>query len=312
MITIYKLLIKVIITILNKMPCSFCGQHGHTINNCVSPAIEILYNRLKDIYIETNGMYNNIINVNDRFDFNRNLCERRFKNEVDRRFGLRELRVVAVRYTVARASINKRELLHYMWTHFNYGTHEQSRISNNIPMVPFFIHTVSNTIPFIPDNIPEFAQDLDSNYISNELIPVVPFESYWTIDRTPDLDYLLSIPIPQGYMDEFITTPRNNIIKRKINVLIDLTEDINTNLTKDINTDLTEETENIECPICYEPILKNNEIKLNCCHEFCCSCISKSLNAYDKQICALCRTPTTTYNVKTTEMYNVIAEYNVI
>ena len=307
MLTIYTLFIKVIITILNKMPCSFCGQHGHTITNCVSQEIEVIYNRLLNIYIQIKDRYGDMYdNIGELFDFNRNICERTFKSEVNRMFGLRELRAVAVRYTTIRASSHKSELIHYMWLHFSYGTHTGLRI--HTPAVPqFTIHVASNVIPIIPDNIPAFAQDLDAN-----------FTNTWNIDRTPE--YINTINwinssrggLAFGFVADFgYETPaivreieRERRERRKINISIDLSEETETELTE-------EETENMECPICYETILKNNEVKLNCCHQFCCSCIKKSLNSYNNQTCALCRTQTTTYSVKNIEMYNVIAEYNV-
>jgi len=88
-----------------------------------------------------------------------------------------------------------------------------------------------------------------------------------------------------------------------------------------IETLLEEQNETLlekECNICFESYKSSSFVALNCKHEFCSSCIKKSLLAdkREKPCCAFCRTEvkTLTSNVSNThdEMSNWIKKNNTI
>ena len=45
----------------------------------------------------------------------------------------------------------------------------------------------------------------------------------------------------------------------------------------------------IECPVCYETIEKDNVYMTNCAHKFCYDCITKTLNIKKEKSCPCCR-----------------------
>lgn len=272
----YLLLIKFVVIISNTMPCSFCSQNGHTILNCNDPTIDSYYRRLKSEYIS-------------QYTLNRYEHERQFKNLLNRRYNLRELRAVAIKYTVvARATNNKPEIIHLIWNHFN----REVLISNNSEEWQRI-----SRIPTTLDNIPTFAQDLNEDFDNTGTL------LDWTVDRTP-------IPIEEAqeeYLNIQFTYDYNNW-------LMNMRETIQptTNFSVTLNLEEEEEESNdrddCDCAICYETMTDYNKVTLNCKHKFCCVCIKHSLKTYNRQICALCRTVTTSYDVKHYNSYNIIAE----
>lgn len=296
MLLICKLLVKYILIVLSNiliMPCSYCSRSGHTIVNCDCPSINIWYRRFLAEYTTVVRLYSN-----NRYEF-----ERRFKDRLNRMYNLRELRVVAIRYTSsARTTHNKGEIIHLLWIHFIYevglGVQPQQQQQQWI-------------MPSTPDRIPTFAQDLDANFNGEDDDEGI---LTWIIDRNPEL-----LDAYRGEI-EFINFLRqvtaNNTftsrVERKFRIVIDLVEEgiREGEEGKEGEEGLGVEAEEVDdCPICYEEVSNKNEVKLNCNHIFCCACIKHSLKSYDRQTCALCRTPTTSYSVKNTDVYNVVAEH---
>jgi hypothetical protein len=164
--------------------------------------------------------------------------------------------------------------------------------------------TLLNTPPpNDPINWSEMANDIEWSTISPNM-------------HVPNLNDISYIDFMVGTLNAFFNrsysinyTNTNTNTNNNLKIVINLTE---TKKDDENNNDAEkDDEEDKSCPICYEQLTNENEVKLNCEHKFCCECIKNSLNKCINQKCALCRTPSTCYDVKTSDAYNVIAEYNV-
>ena len=265
------------------MPCSYCNISGHYINSCPCPTIEIDY-----IIFRTE--YQNVMSI---MVLTNEEKERRFRERLNR-YRLIQLKAVVLKYTSSTGSLNKGQLIHILWTHFTYSLER----------------TFGQRIP---DIIPPFAQDLDANFVEPETNTLEWFE-----DRTPqpepDHEYLTSL-LDLGTRIQILAQrnqPRSIIVRNLLSAIRQYAIQcelgpINAKPKIVVNEKADEkDEEEIGCPICYEQVLNENEVKLNCDHIFCCNCIKTSLKKYNTQNCALCRTPTTCYNVKNNEVYDVL------
>ena len=101
----------------------------------------------------------------------------------------------------------------------------------------------------------------------------------WLIDRNPDYTLLERL--------------RNNTNHKKVEVVY-----------------LHEETEREEeCSICYELTEYSNQVKLNCDHEFCGSCVKKIIEKNNQPCCAFCRVNIEKIEVKSINMQQIFNEY---
>jgi hypothetical protein len=77
---------------------------------------------------------------------------------------------------------------------------------------------------------------------------------------------------------------------------------------------VAETTDDIECCICMREEVKLKDlVKLNCGHQFCGECVTKTLekqSAENKAVsCALCRTCITQIDVRTSECFDMVCKY---
>jgi hypothetical protein len=118
------------------------------------------------------------------------------------------------------------------------------------------------------------------------------------------------------YLRSFINNPQGNQIRSIaysllfMEMIMSIHDEANTNINTDtkfnINTKISEckIVENCDCNICYETIENKNFIKLNCGHEFCKSCIKKTLENEKKNnpSCAFCRAEINEFEISNNEI----------
>ena len=278
------------------MSCSFCASNLHNIAHCNNTMIDILYERIKMIYINTMTQYPDEIEV-------------MFKSVLNRSFNLRELRAVAVKYMNAFASATKRELVNVLWRYFSGRIH--------LPENDGWLE--ARRLPVEPDPIPEFARDLEQQQHDDES---EVHDILWYIDQTPTL--VLTLHELMRRDAELMLRDMAEINSRinrghlvATNLLPEFEAVAHTPQVKKYNiTPLlvpTEEEGVRECAICYENVTCIDMVKLNCSHIFCGSCIKGSLKAHNNiycgPACALCRAPMTSFSVKNPEIYNLVSEH---
>ena len=296
------------------MPCSFCNSPIHDIRFCNSQMIDILYERIKVIYVD-------ILNENQ----NTGNIEIRFKGVLNRRFNLKQLRAVGVKFLHTTARLNKTQYMEIMYQHYS------SRIYT-IPEEQPWLET--QRLPTQPDPIPDFARDIEE--------PASPddYDITWYIDTTPTPVSVLSFPIltqlaqqrpnyTQMRHVQSATGRENSIYYREpmrgLNLMahfnavsgnIPFTPQIKKYDIKPkliIEEEQEKEEEEEDCAICFESIKCMDLVKLNCSHKFCGNCINGSLkshnNIYCGPSCALCRTQMVSFSVKNPEIYNLVSEY---
>lgn len=127
-----------------------------------------------------------------------------------------------------------------------------------------------------------------------------------------------STPEPLSfYLRSFTNNPQGNQITSIaysllfMEMIMSIHDESNTNTTNinkkfNINTKISEckILQNCDCNICYETIENNNFIKLNCGHEFCKSCIKKTLENEKKNnpSCAFCRAEINEFEISSHEI----------
>jgi hypothetical protein len=72
---------------------------------------------------------------------------------------------------------------------------------------------------------------------------------------------------------------------------------------------LEEDTDDIECAICFDSIIRANQVTLNCSHQFCGVCINDCLEKSNGELsCALCRTKITSISSKNIDIYSTLCK----
>ena len=324
------------------MSCSFCASNLHNINRCMDPMIDLLYERIKVIYVD--------ILTQHQHD-----AEVRFKSTLNRRFNMRELRGVGVKFMSSVTRLTKRELIQKNWEYFSSHIH----LPENEP----------RRLPVQPDPIPEFARDLEQQQDDEEE------DITWYIDRTPSRvniqqnsyrnpsrvniqqnsyrnpTSVTAIPsepqapqrfIVRQFLEElyrqgdrvrlheyhndlmsylaFSNTSGSQEEIFEIRDLLRITQHYLDNVTvrkfNIIPELLVQEDENLEecddCPICYDSVKLLDSVKIGCGHKFCGECVTQTLkkhNKRDEPCCALCRGKIESCVVKNQEVYDKIVEY---
>ena len=257
--------------LFSKMPnaCSFCGAFTHNILMCNHRAIDIYYNQLKMTFMDI---------------LNQNLTELqrkgRFISQLMRRYCVRELKAVAVKYTGMRAYGNKALIIEKLWIYFS-------------------------------ENIQVIATNDDWVSVSHtEEEPVT-----WLIDRTPSPIEYYNIIYPlinttnayESAADEFISFVTNLLpqfeaeaVSKKFNIVPLL-------LCRETQEELQSEQ---ECSICYDKTKLEDSVTLNCQHKFCHVCVKQTLLSCKRgtPTCALCRVAMEIFIVKKQETYDSVAE----
>jgi len=154
-------------------------------------------------------------------------------------------------------------------------------------------------LPITPDQIPEFASELNIDVDIN----IDTFN--WTFDREPAPAPVFIEEEVEGFI-YFIRNINNNnqlafepFTIDSVPTLIIYDDDFNyePDILKPIMDiiDNNKQLDNYECPICYEDINETSELycELDCCqHKVCKECILKQVQT-NKYCCAICRRPIT-------------------
>jgi len=246
--------------------------------------IDIFYERIKNIYLDMLRQYPRDTEV-------------RFKSVLDRRFNLRELRAVGVKFAYALARHTKQELISRLWQYFSSRIHLPVQQENDGWMA-------TRRLPTQPDLIPDFASDLDHEVGDEEN------DIMWYLDSTPSpvsVVGLMVIPESRLHRDgNWIY--RRNLLQEFNTVSQAKKYGINAMLVSN-----TEDERDQECAICYETISHMDLVKLNCSHNFCGGCIKGILNTHNNMYCgpacAMCRAPMTSFSVKNPEIYDLVSEH---
>jgi hypothetical protein len=95
----------------------------------------------------------------------------------------------------------------------------------------------------------------------------------------------------------------NNLVK-KFDIIPYLNNEVNPEVNPEVNN----------CCICMCDDVKISDlVKLNCCHQFCGECITKTLEKHSSDIkpvsCALCRATVTRIDVNSSDCFNVISKF---
>ena len=159
------------------MPCSFCNSRGHDIRFCDNQMIGLLYERIKVIYVDTLREVQNTGNI-----------EMTFKAVLNRRFNLRELRAVGVKFLNKVARLNKSQYIQTMYQHY----------SSRIYTIPES-NQETRSLPTQPDPIPDFARDIEETSSQED------YDITWYIDTTPS-----QISTATFSMRELTTPQRSN------------------------------------------------------------------------------------------------------
>lgn len=284
------------------MSCSFCGSLSHNIRSCQDPMIYLLNERIKTIHIEMTIHYPSDV-------------EYYFKNMINRRFYLRELRAVYAVNINNSLARTKSEIINALYLYY-------TNLSNPFPGQSLL---ENQGLPTQPDPVPDFARDLN--------IPPEEDDVSWYIDRTASPASILEFHLfEESHRSNYHPTYRQYGNTSFPEYLSDLIV-VPTNLLNDFDAvsgnipfvsqikkydicpllvlDNIEELEE-ECAICYENIKLIDMVKLNCNHKFCGNCITNSLKTHDKLCspsCALCRKKMENFTIKNPEIYNLVSEH---
>ena len=106
----------------NIIRCMYCNQQGHNISSCDHPNIMILINSTKLYYHEIM-----------RLGLNEEVARDLFKIKIETRFSLIEIKAIGAKYANLLTSLNKKELVHYIWLHLQETIHVEPKKYNIIP-----------------------------------------------------------------------------------------------------------------------------------------------------------------------------------
>ena len=289
------------------MHCSFCNSRYHNIKGCQNPNIDLLYERIKVIYVDTMNQY--------PYD-----TEYHFKSTLNRIFNLRELRVVCVTRANFPASRTKQQIIYALYQYFSthiYNIPHQEQEQQWLE---------SSILPTQPDTISDFASDLVHH-------PEEEFDITWHIDTTPSPVYELIFAIfqennTQEHINNDMLLQLIGDEQMRIRESVGFNslshfDEVSGNIPFDSQVKkynihpvlLTDEViEGVEdCAICYESIKSIDMVKLNCEHKFCGNCINGYMKVHNNMCggptCALCRTQILSFSIKNPEIYNLVSEH---
>jgi hypothetical protein len=111
--------------------------------------------------------------------------------------------------------------------------------------------------------------------------------------------------------DDVATSTSGKSLEKKHNIIPYLNP-----VSNDVsNNDVSNKDETVtDCSICLREDIKISDlVKLNCCHQFCGECITKTLEKHSSDIkpvsCALCRATVTRIDVNSSDCFNVISKF---
>jgi len=247
--------------------CSFCGSTEHNIRRCNSGMVPIIYNNILRIYREV-VMRGESIGL--------------FTRTVLRRFNLRDLRVVGVRYARLPATANKSDYAILLWNYFC-----RIQAAPAPPIVGEWLQ---------PREYPFWTIDRQGEpnllEVANNMLQLQGIANY-----VPAADEF----IPLNLAQQFEAVVEEPIKKYHINTLL---------YCQESDEELEKES---ECPICYDPIKLQDSVTLNCNHQYCYTCVSTVCqthkNPHANPGCALCREPMSMFYVKTDDMFDQLLKH---
>jgi hypothetical protein len=237
-----------------------------------------------------------------------------FIRTICRNYNLSRLKAIGVRYLWLPATSNKNTIAIELWNSFS-------------SILVISRQNILNQLPTVPDEIPDFAQDL-LQQPEEELgwyIDIQPQFRHFEVNTPPRM-FEFGIPPPPPLIrsrfaggrqliltnDEFMAfAPQNlnNVFQETMNPQVKKYNIIPTIICSK-NSEEIELCE--ECSICYETAKQNETITINCGHKFCGKCIKNTLesnNINTLPTCALCRTEMKTFEMNNQDVYNLVAEH---
>ncbi len=290
------------------MPCSFCNSNLHNITYCNNTMIDILYERIKMIYV---NMLTQLFITHE--------IEVMFKSVLNRSFNLRELRGVGVKYIHSFATRTKQEFVNMLWRYFSTRRHlpdQQFSSTDNFSLIQADDEWIeARGLAVIRDSVPDFDRDLVDTPPEDEQ------DIMWYIDRTQSgliirHNIIRNEELILPEFDFRQLTGRQRIFGRVLLQEFDYVGYIRNVKKYKISPLLVKQQEKEyveECSICYENISSIDMVKLNCSHNFCGGCIKETLKAHNNMycgpVCALCRVPMKSFSMKNQEIYNLVSEH---
>ena len=267
------------------MPCTFCNLPGHNITTCNDILIDIHYDRMKKIYMNilTQIYPHNIENFTEIG-----------KSILNRRFDLKILRVIGVQYLWVSTRMTKAQLIPLIWDYFKTRIYYPPLLENQQPP-EVIIDTIidrSARPPLIRYHGNEVIMSMMPHYRHDVEVLNRELRRYNIIIRNFDVEFH---PELNGVVEAEVVEP----VDKRYNIIPILV--------------LKDEDEKVDdCPICYENIKCVDLITLNCSHQFCGVCITNILEKHNNTTnptCPLCRTFMYNFDIKNTEIYNLVEKY---
>jgi hypothetical protein len=289
--------------------CSYCREPGHTINMCDSPNITMDYENIKIVFNEISQTY-----------FGQEINKIHFIRTICRNYNLSRLKAIGVRYLWLPATSNKNTIAIELWNSFS-------------SILVISRQNILNQLPTVPDEIPDFAQDL-LQQPEEELgwyIDIQPQFRHFEVNTPPRM-FEFGIPPPPPLIRNRFAGGRRLILPNQYNPINDefmafAPQNLNNVFQETMNPQVkkyniiptiicSKNSEEIElceeCSICYEIAKQNQTITINCGHKFCGKCIKNTLesnNINTLPTCALCRTEMKTFEMNNQDVYNLVAEH---
>ena len=284
-----------------KMPCSFCKNHGHTIRNCNSSEIDIIYNRIKSYASYAMG------GRNYRYD------ENRFLQNLET-VRMRDLKIACI--------------------HWKRRCDPEILSDNYVPEIASNLtYTTYKTIAiwlflYVNHSFNElFLQH--SMYASNRLegYRIMQKRKYWRNIGLFNMNEDNASALYIQAMDEYRVNRSSQPIQqhtlfpphsptvppqpRKFDMDIHLCPipDASADATADATTD----TSNDECPICYDQVNPINKIQNQCGHSICVGCFEQYMDTMipktTNPCCSICRSIYKKIDVYSQSTVNTIIKY---
>lgn len=113
--------------------------------------------------------------------------------------------------------------------------------------------------------------------------------------------------------DDVATSTSSKNLEKKHNIIPYLNP-----VSNDVNNDVNNKEDNdkivADCSICLREDIKISDlVKLNCCHQFCGECVTKTLETHSSDInpvsCALCRANVTRIDVNSSDCFTMVSKF---
>jgi hypothetical protein len=201
-----------------------------------------------------------------------------FTTRLNRRFNVRELKAVAVKYTGVPAYGTKAMFIESIWTYCFENIqliidHSEWLGNPNSDMEEPLLWIIDRTPSPVQPSVRLYEQVIQYESAEDEFIPFLPTNLHAQFEAEAKKFDIVPLMICMETLEE-----------------------------------LEVET---ECAICYESHKLEDSITLNCQHKFCHGCISQTLSKCSKRVptCALCREPMKTMVIKRETIYESMSAF---